>query len=52
MENGKVMQEAVRWPCGVCGKGIANNSIQRISCQKLVHRKCSGIKGNMYKVIK
>jgi len=22
----KVMQKAVRWPCGVCGRGIGNNS--------------------------
>jgi len=48
----KVMQKAVRWPCGVCGRGIGNNSIQCTSCQKLVHRKCSGIKGSMYKVMK
>jgi len=46
----KVMQKAVRWPCGVCGGGIGNNSIQ-CSCQKWVHRKC-GIKGSMYKVMK
>jgi len=41
----KVMQKAVRWPCGVCSRGVGNNSIQ------LVHRKCSGIKGSMYKVL-
>ena len=29
----KVMQKAVRWPCGVCGRGIGNNSIQCTSCQ-------------------
>jgi len=44
----KVMQKAVRWLFGVCGK----NSIQCTSCQKRVHRKCSGIKGCMYKVMK
>jgi len=43
----KVMQKAVRWPCGVCGRGVGNNSIQCTSCQKWVHRKCSGIKGSM-----
>jgi len=43
----KVMQKAVRWPCGVCGRGISNNSIQCISCQKWIHRKCSGIKGSI-----
>ena len=31
-ERQKVMQKAVRWPCGVCGRGIGNNSIQCTSC--------------------
>jgi len=47
----KVMQKAVRWPCGVCGRGVGNNSVQCISCQKWVHRKCSGKKGSTYKVM-
>jgi len=51
-EQQKVMQKAVRWPCGICGRGVGNNSIQCTSCKKWVHRKCSGIKGSMYKVIK
>jgi len=46
----KVMQKAVRWPCGVCGRGIHNNNIQCTSCQKWAHRKC--IKGSMYEVMK
>ena len=41
----KVMQKAVRWPCGVWGRGVGNNSIQCTSCQKWVHKKCSGIRG-------
>jgi len=48
----KVMQKPVRWPCGVCGRDVGNNSIQCTSCQKWVHRKCSGIKSSMYKVMK
>jgi len=48
----KVTQKAVGWPCCVCGRGIGNNSMQCTSCQKSVPRKCSGIKGSMYKVIK
>jgi len=48
----KVMQKTVRWLCGVCGRGIGNNSIQCTSCQKWVHEKCIGIKGSMYKVMK
>jgi len=47
-----VTQKAVIWPCGVCCRRVGNNSIQCIGCQKWVHRKCSGIKGIMYKVMK
>ena len=46
------MQKAVIWPCGNCGRGDGNNSIPCTSCQKWVHRKCSGIKGSMYKAMK
>jgi len=45
------MQKAVRWPCGVRGRGIDNNSMQCTSCQNWVHGKCSCIKGSMYKVM-
>jgi len=51
-ERQKVTQKAVRWPCGVRGRGVGNNSIQCTSRHKWVHRKCSGIKDNMYKVMK
>ena len=40
----KVTQKAVIQPCGVCVRGVHNNSIQCSSCQKWVHTKCSGIK--------
>ena len=52
MEQQKVMQKAVRWPCGVFGRGIGNNSVQCTGCQKWVHRKCNGMKGSMYKMMK
>ena len=29
----KVTQKTVTWPCGVCGRGVGNNSIQFTSCQ-------------------
>ena len=45
-------QKAVRWPCGVCSKGVGSNSLQCTSCQKWVHKKCSEIKGSMSKVAK
>ena len=47
----KVMQKAVRWPCGVCGRGVGNNSMQCTSCKKLVCRKFRGTKGSMCKVV-
>ena len=48
----KVMQNAARWPCGVCGRGVGNNSMQCTSCQKWVHKKCSGMKGSISNVMK
>ena len=51
-ERQKPVQKAARWPCGVCGRGVGSNSIQCTSCHKWVHKKCSGIKGNMYKVMR
>ena len=51
-ERQKVTQKAARWPCGVYDRGVGNNSIQCASCKKWVHKKCSGIKGSMYKVMK
>ena len=51
-ERQMVRQKDVRWPCGVCSKGVGSNSIQCSSCQKWVHKKCSGIKGSMSKVAK
>jgi len=46
------VQKAARWPCAVCGRGVGSNSIQCTSCHKWVHKKCSGIKGSMYKVMR
>jgi len=46
-ERQKVTQKAIRWPCGVCSKGVGSNSLQCSSCQKWVHKKCSGIKSNI-----
>jgi len=51
-ERQNITQKAVGWPRDVCGREVGNNSIQCTSCQKWLHRKCSYIKGSMYKVIK
>ena len=42
-ERQKPVQKAVRWPCGVCGRGVGSNSIQSTSCHMWVHKMCSGI---------
>jgi len=46
----KPVQKAAR--CGVCSRGVGSNSMQCTSCQKWVHKKCSGINSSMYKVMK
>jgi len=51
-ERQKPLQKAARWPCGVYGRGVGSNSIQCTSCHKWVRKKCGGIKGSMYKVIR
>ena len=32
------------WPCSVCGRGVACNSIRCTSCGCWVHKRCSGVK--------
>jgi len=44
--------KAARWPCGVCDRGVGSNSIQCTSCHNWVHKKCTGIQGSMYKVMR
>jgi len=48
----KPVQKAATWPRGAYGRGVDSNLIQCTSCHKWVHKKCSGIKGSMYKVIR
>jgi len=46
------MQKAAEWPCGVCGRGVSNNSIQCTSCLQCfdavgwVVRTASGLQKN------
>jgi len=51
-ERQKPVQKTARWPCSVSGRGVGSYSIQCTSCQKWVHKKCSGIKGSIYKVMR
>ena len=34
-ERQKMRQKAVRWPCGVCSKGVGSNSLQCTSCPQM-----------------
>ena len=45
--SGGPMTSSGAWPCGVCGKGVAANSIQCTACRKWVHKRCSGLKGSL-----
>jgi len=48
-EHQKPVQKTARWPCGVCGRGVGNNSIQCTGCHKWVHKKCSGGRRSLLK---
>ena len=34
-------------PCGVCRKGVSDNSILCVECHRWVHKRCSGISGKL-----
>ena len=39
-----------KWPCGVCGKGVQTNSVQCTLCKKWIHKRCSGVRGDLSRV--
>ena len=41
------VEEKGKWPCGVCKKGVGNNSILCHGCKKWIHKRCSGVKGSL-----
>jgi len=41
-------EEKGKWPCGVCKKGVGNNSILCHGCKKWIHKRCSGMKGSLH----
>ena len=40
-------KDSGEYPCGVCKKGVASNSIRCVECYRWVHKKCSGISGKL-----
>ena len=47
---GKIIITYGKWPCGVCGKGVHANSVQCTACKKLIHKRCSGVCGDLLRV--
>ena len=45
--GGKMIVNSGKWPCGVCGKGVQANSVQCTICKKIIHKRCSGVHGDL-----
>ena len=43
----KIIVNSGKWPCGVCGKGVQENSVQCTVCIKWIHRRCSGVPSDL-----
>ena len=45
--GGKMIVNSRKWPCGVCGKGVQANSVQCTVCKRWIHKRCSGVRGEL-----
>ena len=41
------VEEKGKWPCGICRKGVRNNSTLCHGSKKWIHKRCSGVKGSL-----
>ena len=41
------VEKSGKWPCGVCNKGVGNNSILCTKCGKWIHKRCSSTVGKL-----
>ena len=48
--GGKMIVNSRNWPCGVCGKGVQANSVQCTVCKKWIHKRYSGVRGDLSRV--
>ena len=48
--GGKMIVNSGKWPCGVCGKGVQANSVQCTVCKKWIHKRYSGVHGDLSRV--
>ena len=50
--GGKMIVNSTKCPCcGVCGKGVQANSVQCTVCTNWIHKRCSGVRGNLSRVV-
>ena len=47
---GKRIVHSGNWPCGICGKGVQAKSVQCTVCKKWIHKRCSGVCGDLSRV--
>ena len=47
--GGKMIVSSGKWPC-VYGKGVQANSVQCTVCKHLIHKRCSGVRGDLSRV--
>ena len=45
------LEQLGKLPCTVCGKGTGGNSIRCTGCSEWVHKKCSGVKGSLARLV-
>ena len=48
--GGKMIVNSGKWPYGVCGKGVHATSVQCTVCTKMIHRRSSGVHGDLSRV--
>ena len=41
------VEKSGKWPCRICKKGVGSNFMQCTSCNVWIHRRCSGISGQL-----
>ena len=45
--SGNMIAKSGKWPCGVCGKRVQANSVQCTICIQWMHKRCSGVRGDL-----
>ena len=45
--GGKIIVKSGNWPRGVCGKRVQANSVQCTVCIQWIHKRCSGVRGDL-----